>query len=413
MKYIFFIFLSVSTVFGQKTSDSFKWQDGNTYRSAVEYTFDDIPDNGSYSCIMSDIKGDIDILGHPGSGTYLIIERVIQAMSNKNAINMLEKNQIQVFHIETDKIVEIKRIGHRYQNRIQSRFRIHLPFNTNITIESAGGDNHIRKIRGQIELRTRGGDIELEQLSGTISAYTDGGNINANHSDGVLDLHTSGGNIHITQSRGIVNAFNSAGDLNIVELKGNIKAIINGGNINIGSIEGDTISVQINGGNLTARTLNSNLIGRINSGQISLKNIRGNISVGTSSGDIELENIYGNTICNTSIGGIHGKNIFGAIKAFTSSGNIEVEKAYDSSMKDHTIDLETSAGEITIVVPDGLPITIDAEAMDMQSPYAITSYIPMEVKILPDRIHGVGKIKNGIVQCSIKSSNGPITIKKN
>ena len=37
-------------------------------------------------------------------------------------------------------------------------------------------------------------------------------------------------------------------------------------------------------------------------------------------------------------------------------------------MKDHTIDLETSAGELTIVVPDGLPITIDAEVMDMQSP---------------------------------------------
>ena len=413
MKYIFFIFLSVSTVFGQKTSDSFKWQDGNTYRSAVEYTFDDIPDNGSYSCIMSDIKGDIDILGHPGSGTYLIIERVIQAMSNKNAINMLEKNQIQVFHIETDKIVEIKRIGHRYQNRIQSRFRIHLPFNTNITIESAGGDNHIRKIRGQIELRTRGGDIELEQLSGITSAYTDGGNIYANHSEGALDLHTSGGNIHITQSRGNVNAFNSVGDLSIMELKGNIKAIISGGNINLGAIEGDTISLQINGGNLTAGTLNSNLIGWVNSGEIALKNIRGNISVGTSSGDIKLENIYGNISCNTSIGGIHGKNIFGAIKAFTSNGNIEVEKAYDSSIKNHTIDLETSAGEITIVIPDGLPITIDAEAIDMQSPYAITSYIPLEVNVLPDRIYGVGKIKNGIVQCSIKSSNGPITIKKN
>ena len=413
MKYIFFIFLSVSTVFGQKTSDSFKWQDGNTYKSSVEYTFDDIPDNGSYSCIMSDIKGDIDIIGHPGSGTHLIIERVIQAMSNKNAINMLEKNQIQVFHIETDKTVEIKRLGHRYQNRIQSRFRIHLPFNTNITIESAGGDNRIRKIRGQIEVRTGGGDIELKQLSGIISAYTDGGNINANHSDGVLDLHTSGGNIHITQSRGNVNAFNSVGDLSIMELKGNIKAIISGGNINLGSIEGDTISLQINGGDLTAGTLNSNLIGWVNSGEIALKNIRGNISVGTSSGDIKLENIYGNISCNTSIGGIHGKNIFGAIKAFTSNGNIKVEKAYDSSIKNHTIDLETSAGEITIVIPDGLPITIDAEAIDMQSLYAITSYIPLEVNVLPDRIYGVGKIKNGTVHCSIKSSNGTITIKKN
>ena len=77
MKYIFFIFLSVSTVFGQKTSDSFKWQDGNTYKSSVEYTFDDIPDNGSYSCIMSNIKGDIDIIGHPGSGTHLIIEPTV------------------------------------------------------------------------------------------------------------------------------------------------------------------------------------------------------------------------------------------------------------------------------------------------------------------------------------------------
>ena len=413
MKNIFIYFLSITIGFSQKTSNSFKQENNNKYRSAVEYTFDDIPDNGSYSCIISGLKGDINVLGHPGSGIHLIIDRVVRALNNKNAINILERNQIQVFHIEDDKAVEIKGLSHRYENKIQSYFIIHLPFNTNITIESKGGDIHIRKIRGRIELGTKGGDIELEQLSGTIDAHTDGGDIQVDQNDGVLNLHTLGGNIDITQSKGNFNASIFAGDLNLVQLKGNVKATLIGGTINLESIDGDTLTCNITGGDLTGQNLNSSLIAWIKGGDVDLKNIRGNINVSTSVGNIELESIYGSISCITSSGGIHGNNLFGAIKAFTSEGNIEVEKSYHSSLKDHTIDIETSDGEITIVIPNGLPVAIDAEVMGMFSRDAITSDIPLEEKKKLNRISGTGIIKNGVIPCSIKSSNGSITIKKN
>ena len=74
--------------------------------------------------------------------------------------------------------------------------------------------------------------------------------------------------------------------------------------------------------------------------------------------------------------------------------------------------METSDGEITIVIPDGLPVTIDAEVMGMSSRDAITSDIPLVEKVFSNRIYGSGIIKNGVVPCSIKASNGHITIKK-
>ena len=412
MKRIIILFLSLMIGFSQKTSDRFKQKNSNSYRSAVEYTFDDIPDNGSYTCTLSGVHGNISIYGHPGSGVHLIIDRQVRAMDNKNAINILERNQIQVFHISDDKVVAIKRMGYKYENKIQSHFIIHLPINTNITAESRGGDINIREIRGRIELRTKGGDIELKQLSGKITANTGGGDIQVDQSDGVLNLHTSGGDINISQSNGEFDTSIYGGDLSLVQLKGNINASLIGGNINLKSIDGDTVTCNISGGDLIAQTLNASLIGQIKGGDIDLKNIRGSIDVNTSGGDIKLEDIYGSATCSTSSGEIQGNNLFGAIKAFTTRGNIEVEKAYDSSLKDHSINVETSDGEITIVIPDGLPVTIDAEVMGMSSRDAITSDIPLVEKVFSNRIYGSGIIKNGVVPCSIKASNGHITIKK-
>ena len=51
-------------------------EEKNLYRSAVEYSFDEVLDNGAYTFILEKINGVINIIGHAGSGTHLILSLI-------------------------------------------------------------------------------------------------------------------------------------------------------------------------------------------------------------------------------------------------------------------------------------------------------------------------------------------------
>ena len=78
-------------------------EEKNLYRSAVEYSFDEVLDNGSYTFLFEQINGMINIIGHAGSGTHLIIDNRVHAFSNKNAISILKNSQINVYHDKIEK----------------------------------------------------------------------------------------------------------------------------------------------------------------------------------------------------------------------------------------------------------------------------------------------------------------------
>ena len=86
------------------------------------YSFDEVLDNGAYTYILEKISVIINIIGHAGPGTHLIIDNRVHAFSNKNAISILKNSQINVYHDKTEKIIRVKKISDKYDHKITFGF---------------------------------------------------------------------------------------------------------------------------------------------------------------------------------------------------------------------------------------------------------------------------------------------------
>ena len=111
MKIIFIFSFIISSSLSQEIF--VQTEEKNLYRSAVEYSFDEILDNGAYTFTLENLSGIIKITGHAGSGSHLVIDNRVRAVSNKNAIAILKNSQINVYHDDGNKNVSIKKISER------------------------------------------------------------------------------------------------------------------------------------------------------------------------------------------------------------------------------------------------------------------------------------------------------------
>ena len=175
MKIISIFLLIISSSLSQEIF--VQTEEKNLYRSAVEYSFDEILDNGAYTFALENLSGIIKVTGHSGSGSHLVIDNRVRAVSNKNAIAILKNSQINVYHDDGNKNVSIKKLSERYDHKIITTIDLHIPINTNIKGFVKNGDIQINKLRGSVDLKTESVDTELNNLSGNIVFNTKGGNI--------------------------------------------------------------------------------------------------------------------------------------------------------------------------------------------------------------------------------------------
>jgi hypothetical protein len=105
----------------------------------------------------------------------------------------------------------------------------------------------------------------------------------------------------------------------------------------------------------------------------------------------------------------------------TSGGDVNVEITLKDFNKPHTIELNTSGGDITLVLPEKIPATIQAEIFlsgmrEHMERYDIYSDFPL-TKASPDETNGHiirsnGQINGGGDPVNLKTHNGNIYIKK-
>ncbi|MFQ6614592.1 MAG: DUF4097 family beta strand repeat-containing protein, partial [Fidelibacterota bacterium] len=94
-------------------------------------------------------------------------------------------------------------------------YELTVPENTQLTVETSGGNIRVQDTQGVLALKTSGGDIDLNRIVGVITGQTSGGNLEAQEFEGVLTLRTSGGDIRIRKGSGPVNVSTSGGDIRI------------------------------------------------------------------------------------------------------------------------------------------------------------------------------------------------------
>ena len=411
MKVLLNLFLLISSSFPQEIF--VQNEEKNLYRSAVEYSFDEVLDNGAYTFTMTDISGIINIIGHAGSGSHLIIDNRVRAVSNKNAIAILKNSQISVYHEKDKKNISIIKLSERYDHKIITTIDLHIPINTNIKGSIKNGDLKINEIRGSVELKAESVDTELSNLLGNIVFNSKAGDLYLNKTNGNIELNVISGDIEIIQSEANIFTNSDNGITKLKNIKGKIKSATTLGDVNISDFKGDICTLDINVGNVILKNSSSDIHINIDIGDIYLDNIKGDAILFTGKGEINLNDILGNTRCNSNFGNINGNNLYGSISANSELGDLIITKGYNSFLKNHNIDLNAKRGSVTLRIPSELPFHIRTHCDNLSSKDAISSEVPLNEKLYPTKVVAEGKVKDGTIDCSIYSNHGPISINTN
>ena len=175
----------------------------------------------------------------------------------------------------------------------------------------------------------------------------------------------------------------SGGNVESKNLIGKADYNTSGGNIKAEKMEGET-SLSTSGGNVDAL------------------NIKGNVDAETSGGNVVCENITGNVKGYTSGGDVEFVGIDGRVKGGTSGGGVKVNVTGENK----GIDVETSGGDIEIIVKQGIGADVDAET----SGGSVDCDLPVTVhgKVRESELHGT--INGGGNPIKATTSGGSIRI---
>ena len=189
---------------------------------------------------------------------------------------------------------------------------------------SAGGRIAVDRIGGRSELRTAGGDIQVGSVSGPVRCFSGGGVIRVENAGAAVWLETAGGEIFVHQAGGPVQASTGGGNIRIERAAGTVVARTAGGLIQVEQADGP-VTAQSSGGAIQVNSANG---------------VR----------------------CESAGGAIRLRNVAGAVHAFANSGSILAELVSGGGSGHSMADsiLSTNAGDITVLIPSNLALTVQA-----------------------------------------------------
>jgi DUF4097 and DUF4098 domain-containing protein YvlB len=188
-----------------------------------------------------------------------------------------------------------------------------------LLVDSITGPLIANRIRGDCQLRTRGGDIHAGEIGGLLDSITGFGSITVGSVHGEAALQTMGGDIAVQDAWGRLRADTGAGTIRIAKAAGAVDATTGGGLIWVGSANG----------------------------LVTAHNMAGMIDVESAAG----------VHCESGAGGVQLGRISGSMRVSTAMGNI-VASLLSAAPDSY---LATGDGDITLVIPSNLGVTIQAE----------------------------------------------------
>jgi DUF4097 and DUF4098 domain-containing protein YvlB len=242
-----------------------------------------------------------------------------------------------------------------------------------VQAETGGGAVTADRVKGNIVVRTAGGDITLGTVGGNAKCTTAGGKITASMVHGEATFETGGGDISAQEIQGLVHAATMAGSIRIYNDGSAVIASTGGGPIDVGQAHGV----------VTAR----------NSG--------GPVKVGSAEG----------VSCENAGGGVNLDNISGSVRVSTAVGSIIASLLAGKPMSDSF--LSTGSGDITVIIPSNLGVTIRAQNELAGNIRRIISEFPgISVRVEGGQVVAEGPVNGGGPILRISGTGGTIFIKR-
>lgn len=177
-----------------------------------------------------------------------------------------------------------------WKNALSISFKVYVPTNIATNLNTSGGGIKMANLNGDLKFRTSGGGLDLEDLRGELNGSTSGGGIKLINCDDIVKVRTSGGGIDARDCDGEIDLSTSGGGIKLVNLNGNVKATTSGGGISVEDFSGD-LNTSTSGGSIRMNGMNGNVKASTSGGGISasFESPGKYISLSTSAGNISID----------------------------------------------------------------------------------------------------------------------------
>ena len=206
---------------------------------------------------------------------------------------------------------------------------------------------------------TKAGSVQGWDLGGAVEVTSDGGQLTLDRISGPVTARTVGGAIHIGNVAGDARCFTGAGGIRADRIGGRANLETAGGEISVEEVHGP-LTASSAGGNIEIARADSSISARTSGGLIRIGQAAGPVIADTGSGAIQIAG-SSDALCQASRGGIQLKNVAGVVRAISGSGDILAELMAGGRLQNSQ--LSTNSGDITVLIPASLALTVMARSV--------------------------------------------------
>jgi DUF4097 and DUF4098 domain-containing protein YvlB len=274
---------------------------------------------------------------------------------------------------------------------VHARIDVKAPALALATIVTSDGAVEASGIEGELVLKSRTGEVTVDRIGGPATVSTGGGDVRIGVVGGTLRCLTGGGKITLQAARGDAVLETHGGDIVVGDVAGALRAQTVAGNIR----------VHLAGGQLTAIT---------GGGEVAIVRAGSAVSVRNLAGPVRLGSAQGGFECQSASGGIRLSGVTGPMRVSTSLGSIVADLA-GAHLADSF--LSTTGGDITVLIPSNLGVTIHAENRMSDTLRRIVSDFPaIPVSRMGSRVVAQGAANGGGPLLRISATGGTIFIRR-
>jgi hypothetical protein len=261
-----------------------------------------------------------------------------------------------------------------------------------------------------VTLVTQDGIIEASDIDGSVRTKNGAGNTNIDRIGGDAEIDSAGGSTAIGSVGGIVRCVSAGGPIEATAIRGEAHFETGGGDILVRQV-GGALSAFTAGGGIHVINAGSAVTAGTIGGSIEIDRAHGMVTVKNSAGGPIQVGAAAGVHCESSSGTIRLNNVFGALRASTDVGNIVAEILHGMPLLDSF--LSTSAGDITVMIPSNLGVTVHAQNDGSGNVKRIVSEFPgLTVKSHGAAVVADGRLNGGGPLLRIAVSGGIIYIKR-
>ncbi len=204
--------------------------------------------------------------------------------------------------------------------------------------EITKGTTRLHQLKGQVEGHSQGGDMYLQQVTAQVRLHAQGGSIYAENSDLQGDLIAP------------------AGDIELNDVGGNFSALSPRGQVRARFSE------------RFFRSMDKPFSFGVSKGSLTAIGARAGVLFALAQGNITLQKSQGQAIATVSeAGDIRMEGVSGQVRARTEKGSVWVELLPEAVKGEQPIEIESRAGDVTLIVPKDLQGLLVIESIQTQA----------------------------------------------